>query len=176
MMNKLLLRFSRTVEALVEGGGYVVNVLSVLLVLTVVFDVLTSLAANSFIAAKELSWHIFAVMFLLGASYALKYDRHVRVDVFYANWPPRQKALLNILGTVVFLLPFMLMLFWTSLHFVAFSFGMGETSPNPGGLPLRWLLKAAIPTGAILVILQSLALLIRDVRILKGEGEGQVDS
>ncbi|HQU73930.1 MAG TPA: TRAP transporter small permease subunit, partial [Calditrichia bacterium] len=103
MMNKLLLRFSRTVEALVEGGGYVVNVLSVLLVLTVVFDVLTSLAANSFIAAKELSWHIFAVMFLLGASYALKYDRHVRVDVFYANWPPRQKALINILGTVVFL-------------------------------------------------------------------------
>ena len=107
-------------------------------------------------------------MFLLGAAYSLKHDRHVRVDVFYSRFSPKRKALVNFVGSVVFLVPFCLVGIWGSQAFVTTSFMIGETSPDPGGLPARFILKAAIPIGFLLVLLQGIALSFKSLAIVMG--------
>ncbi|MFQ5652896.1 MAG: TRAP transporter small permease subunit [bacterium] len=135
--------------------------LSTLLVLVVCYDVFTRyLLQKSSIAVQELEWHLFAVIFLLGAAYTLKHDRHVRVDVVYVNFSARVKAWINLLGSLVFLLPFSVLVIITSEKFVLNSFMIGETSPDPGGLPARYLLKVCIPIGFFLLFLQGLSMAI----------------
>ena len=149
-------------ETFIEVVGKGVNWLSLLLVLVVCLDVLLRSAFRiSVPALQESAWHFFGLIFLLGAAYTLKHDRHVRVDLFYTRFSPRRQAIVNIAGTILFLIPFSLVILITSFPFVENSFLIGETSPDPGGLPARYLLKAAIPAGFILLLLQSLASLIR---------------
>ena len=120
----------------------------------------------SFVAVREVEWHLYALIFLLGAAYTLKHDAHVRVDVIFQYFGPRTRALVNVLGTLLFLLPGCWLLIKTSINFVQYAYMIGEVSPDPGGLPLRWLIKAAIPFGFGLVALQGVAFLIRNLLIL----------
>jgi TRAP-type mannitol/chloroaromatic compound transport system permease small subunit len=111
------------------------------------------------VAAQELEWHLFALIILLGAGYTLKHDEHVRVDLLYASsrLSDRHRALIDIIGNLCFLLPFAVLVVWSSLPFAYSSFVGAEVSPDPGGLTNRWLLKAAIPFGFMLLALQALA-------------------
>jgi len=109
----------------------------------------------------ELEWHLFAIIFLLGIPYALQQDRHVRVDLFYEKFQPRNRRLVNLVGTLVFLLPWALVLLYTSWQYAAESFLAGETSPNPNGIPYFWPIKAIIPLAALLLILQGIATGVR---------------
>jgi TRAP-type mannitol/chloroaromatic compound transport system permease small subunit len=132
------------------------------MVLVVCYDVVSRYAFNSSsVATQELEWHLFAVIFLIGAAYTLKQDGHVRVDVFYAQMSTRGKALIDLLGGLIFLVPFSLLIIMTSQSFIHMSWSVMETSPDPGGLPYRYLLKAMIPAGFILVLLQGIALTLR---------------
>ena len=128
------------------------------------------------VALQELEWHLFALIFLLGAAYTLKHDEHVRVDVLYqAKWmTPRRRAMVNLFGCLFLLLPFCILMIVSSVPFVEQSYGWGEASPDPGGLPHRWLLKAMIPLGFVLLVLQGLALCIRSLQtIFKPENSQQ---
>jgi TRAP-type mannitol/chloroaromatic compound transport system permease small subunit len=120
------------------------------------------------VALQELEWHLFAVLFLLGASYTLKHDGHVRVDIFYQSkyLSDRHRAWIDLLGTLIFLLPFCVLIIVASWEFVATSFSIGEGSPDPGGLPYRFLLKAAMPLGFALLIIQGVAIMLRSIDIL----------
>ena len=89
-------------------------------------------SSNTFI---ELQWYLFSLVFLLGAAYALKTGAHVRVDIFYNRISPTAKAWVNIAGTVVFLIPFCLLMISTSWPVVVDSWIRLEGSPDPGGLP-----------------------------------------
>jgi len=111
------------------------------------------------VALQELQWHLFALIFLLGSAYTLKYDEHVRVDVIYQSaWMnDRRRAWVNIFGSFFLLLPFCILIIYTSYPFVYAAFIQNEMSPDPGGLPYRFLLKAAIPVGFGLLALQGLA-------------------
>ncbi len=120
-------------------------------------------------AVQELEWHLFAVMFLIAAAYTLKHDRHVRVDVFYSRFSPRLKAWINLFGSIVFLIPFCLITVWASWNFVLNSFRIGETSPDPGGLPARYVLKAVIPLSFILILLQGISLISQSLRQIRNE-------
>ena len=156
---KLLYGYIRFVDWLNEKVGYAVSWLTTLMVLVVCYDVLTRyLLKKSSIAVQELEWHLFALIFLLGAAYTLKHNRHVRVDVLYSNFSVRTKALIDFLGSLIFLIPFSVLVIWSSRTFVANSFMFQETSPDPGGLPARYILKAAIPAGFLLLLLQGIAL------------------
>jgi len=113
-----------------------------------------------------LEWHLFAFIFLIGAAYALKHDRHVRVDVFYANFTEKQQAWVNLIGTLLFLIPFCIIIIYTSIRFAANAYAIQEGSPDPGGLPARYIVKAAIPIGFILLLLQACSLLIKSMLTL----------
>jgi TRAP-type mannitol/chloroaromatic compound transport system permease small subunit len=111
------------------------------------------------VALQELEWHLFAIIFLLGAAYTFKHDGHVRVDILYRShkFNDRQRAYIDLAGSVVFLIPFCLLIIFSSWPFVANSFSMLEGSPDPGGLPYRFLLKACIPLAFALIMLQGIA-------------------
>jgi TRAP-type mannitol/chloroaromatic compound transport system permease small subunit len=115
----------------------------------------------------ELQWYLFSLVFLLGAAYTLKEDAHVRVDVLYTQLSRRGKAWINILGTVLFLIPFCALILWMSIPFVTNSWAILEGSPDPGGLP-RYPIKTVIPLALLLVMLQGVAILIRETAVLRG--------
>jgi len=110
--------------------------------------------------AQELEWHLMAPIALIGSAYALRHGEHVRVDVLYAAYSPRGKAVADLVAAVLCLLV-CLIVTWLALPYVAQSFANNEGSANPGGIPFRWALKALIPIGFALVALQSLAELLR---------------
>lgn len=116
----------------------------------------------------ELQWYIFSVLFLLGASYALKEDAHVRVDVLYGRLSNRGRAWIDVIGGVLFLLPFSAFVLFVSWPSVRNSWQIREVSPDPGGLP-RYPLKAVILACFVLLILQGLSQLIKDIETIRGE-------
>jgi TRAP-type mannitol/chloroaromatic compound transport system permease small subunit len=112
-----------------------------------------NLSSNSLIEAQ---WYAFSVLFLLGAGYTLQRNGHVRVDVLQARLPPQRRARLEVVGTFLFLIPYCLVMIAAAWGSVAFSWQLGELSPDPGGLP-RFPIKAMIPLGFLLLLLQGLA-------------------
>ncbi len=141
-----------------------------LVVLVVFVDVVMRYAFNtSFVFTQELEWHLFGFIFLMGAGYTLLYDGHVRVDIFYQRLSPRAQAWVNFLGVLFFLIPGCVMVIATSWNFVASSYAVLEGSPDPGGIPYRFLLKACVPVGFILLLLQGISLGIKSLLTILGE-------
>ncbi|MFT4975993.1 MAG: TRAP-type mannitol/chloroaromatic compound transport system permease small subunit [Myxococcota bacterium] len=118
-------------------------------------------------ALTEAQWYMFSAMFLLGGAWALKKDSHVRVDVLYGRLSKRGRAIIDITGTLLFLLPFCVFGVWTSWGYVANSIAQREVSPDPGGL-LRYPIKALIPIAFVLLGLQAISMLIGAVGRLRG--------
>ena len=154
-------------EQISELSGRAASWLTSLLVLIIGYDVAMRYLFNrTSIAIFEVEWHLYAMIFLLGAAYTLKHDKHVRVDVFYSQFSNKGKAWVNLLGTLCWLLPFSLIVLWVSWKYAANSFAISESSPDPGGLPARYLIKACIPLGFAILSLQGLAILIRSLQVL----------
>lgn len=173
---KILDPIATLIEKISEGAGRLSGWLVVVLVLLVCYDVtMRYLFQAGSVALQELEWHIFALIFLLGAAYTLKYDEHVRVDVFYqARWmSPKRRAVVDLFGCLFMLLPFCWLMIHSSIPFVSQAYGWGEASPDPGGLPYRWLLKAMIPIGFVLLALQGVAMIIRCLREIMSHKEPQ---
>lgn len=156
------------IDRLNQVIGTAVSWLTVLLVVVIIIDVFLRYFFNTTSAGSmELEWHLFAAIFLLSAGWTLKEDRHVRVDLFYQNFSENKKALINILGTVFLLLPFCFVGFSESLSFVESSFAVKETSPDPGGLPARYIIKAAIPISFFLMGLQGISIILNGIKTLR---------
>lgn len=165
-----LLRLSRGIDALNEAIGrlvlWLVLVASLVSALNAVSRYLFGLSSN---AMLEIQWYMFALIFLLGAGYTLRHDGHVRIDVLYGRFSRRTQALIDIAGTLLFLLPVSLTILWLSLPMVAESIRIQEMSPDAGGL-LRWPIKLAIPVGFALLSLQGLSEIIKRIAFLRGIG------
>lgn len=114
-------------------------------------------------------------MFMLGAGYTLLHDKHVRVDFFYTRLRRRSKAVVDILGVLVFLLPSVAVIAWLSYPFVLNSWGRFEGSLEAGGLPGIYLLKSVLLLFCIPLALQALSLVIRQVLILTGYADAPAD-
>ncbi|MGD8250734.1 MAG: TRAP transporter small permease subunit [Desulfobacterales bacterium] len=149
-----------------------------LVVLVVFVDVVMRYAfKKSYVFTQELEWHLFAVIFLMGAGYTLYKDGHVRVDIFYQRLSEKGKAWVNFLGVLFFLLPGCYMVIATSWKFVGNSFAVMEGSPDPGGIPYRYLIKACIPAGFILITLQGISLGLKSFLTIIGKNpEAEVES
>ena len=174
----MLLRFSQLIDRLNQRIGYLMALLVPLMILLGVWNVLgryigqfvgQNLSSNALIEGQ---WYVFDLIFLLGAAYTLRHDNHVRVDVFYSNWPPKRKALVNFLGTLLFLLPFCLMVIWASWGNVLHAWLDWEVSPDPGGLP-RYPIKSLVIVCFVLLILQGIADAIRNWAILTDSSDLQ---
>jgi TRAP-type mannitol/chloroaromatic compound transport system permease small subunit len=162
-------RLARALDGIAEWTGRLVAWLVLVLVLVIAWDVaMRYLFQSGSIRLQELEWHLFALIFLLGAAYTLRHDGHVRVDVFLrsSRVGPRARAAVDLFGTCFFLVPFCLLMIIGSIPFVEASYRFGESSPDPGGLPHRFLLKAAIPLGFTLLLLQGVALIARSLNVL----------
>ena len=109
-----------------------------------------------YIWAQELEWWLLVPLTLIGMSYALRHGEHVRVDVLFAGFSNRTKDAVNVISAALAVI-FSALVIWLSLAYVAQSWAIGEGSPNPGGLPALYLMKAMIPLGFALLLLQSLA-------------------
>jgi TRAP-type mannitol/chloroaromatic compound transport system permease small subunit len=120
------------------------------------------------IRLQESITYAHALAFLLAAAWTLKVNAHVRVDVFYRDASPRRRALVDLFGTLVFLLPMAALILWVSLPYVARSWTILERSQEAAGLPAVFLLKTAIPVFAALLILQGIAQAIRAADVLHG--------
>jgi TRAP-type mannitol/chloroaromatic compound transport system permease small subunit len=158
------------IDALNEWVGRVVAWATAVVVVVVFVDVVMRYVFNtSFVFTQELEWHLFAFIFLMGAGATLLKDGHVRVDIFYQRAGPKARAWINLIGVVLFLIPGCYMIVATSLRFVHSSYAVLEGSPDPGGIPYRFILKACIPAGFTLVLLQGIALGIRSFFIIIGK-------
>jgi len=107
-----------------------------------------------------------ATLFMLAAAWTLRAGGHVRVDVFYAEASPRTKAIVDLVGSLLLLLPFMLLLLWLSVPYAARSWAILERSQESSGLPLVFVLKTVIPVFAVLMALQGIAQAIRALAAL----------
>jgi TRAP-type mannitol/chloroaromatic compound transport system permease small subunit len=165
------LNIVNAIETISEWTGRGTSWLVVGMVALIGYDVaMRYLFKSGSVALQELEWHLFALIFLLGAGYTLKYDDHVRIDIFYrSRWVnARWRAWIDLFGSLFLLSPFCLLVIFSSWPFVHDAYVFGEGSPDPGGLPYRFLLKAAIPVGFSLLLIQGLACGLRSLLVLKG--------
>ena len=106
--------------------------------------------------AQELEWHLLVPVVLVGMTYTLRHGEHVRSDILYFRFTPRMRALIDLVSALL-IIAIALLILWFSLHYVQQSFTIDEKSPDPGGLPNRWIIKGMIPIGFALLALQGLA-------------------
>jgi TRAP-type mannitol/chloroaromatic compound transport system permease small subunit len=153
------------IEALIDHIGRATLYVALAMIGLVATNVLLrySLSLGS-VWAQELEWHLLATIILFGMSYALQRGDNVRVDVFYANFSPRAKFIVNLVSGVLTLL-IALLFIKLSASYVAQSYAIGETSADPGGIPWRWAVKGLIPVGFGLLALQTVGALMRLVLI-----------
>lgn len=169
-MVRLLFLIARAINKTNEWTGRLTAWCTGLLVAVVCFDVLARKLFNfSKIWIMDLEWHLFSLIFLMAAGYALKHDRHVRVDLFYDQYSAKDKALTNFWGSLLFLIPWCLIVIYYSTGYAVESFLLKEGSPEPGGLPARYVIKLCISIGIGLLLLQAIANLIESGLILLGK-------
>ena len=159
------------IEKVIHSIEGILALLLLLMTLNVSFDVMMRyFLHNSSVAMQELEWHFFAVIILLGIAVGLKEEAHVRVDFLFERFSDRAQALINILGTLFFLLPLALLITAGSFTFVHDSWVIGEISQNPGGLPYRWLIKGVIPLSFGFLIFSAIGYILRNIRKFQEAG------
>ncbi|MEX1273923.1 MAG: TRAP transporter small permease subunit [Gammaproteobacteria bacterium] len=138
-----------------------------MVIVTVVVVIARYLFDAGWIALQESVTWLHGVALMLGLAYTLKHDAHVRVDVLYRRFGERGRAWVDLVGTVVLLLPLCAYVAWSSWDYVAASWSVGERSREAGGLPGLFLLKTAIPVAAALLALQGITMAAAALRVLR---------
>ena len=164
----LLLALSRLIDKLNEqvgkGAFWLVLLMTIICAGNASYRFIFNDSSNGML---EIQWYLFAAIFLLCSSYTLQKNEHVRIDVISGKFSPKANAIIDIIGTVFFLMPMVVLVLWLSLPLVAESFKIHEMSPNAGGL-IRWPVKALLPAGFALLALQGLSELIKRIAFLMG--------
>ena len=163
---KGLLSFSAAIDALNQKIGVLCDWLVLLACLVSGGNAMVRYAYDySSNAWLEIQWYMFAVIVMLGAAYTLRRNEHVRVDIIYMQLSERGQLWVDVIGTILFLLPMCGLLCWLSWPFFMQSWRIGEESSNAGGL-LRWPVKLLLPVGFVLMALQGLSEIIKRIAAL----------
>lgn len=145
------------------GAWFLVPVITVVIV-----DVVTRrFFTLGSVLLQELEWHFHAIVFLLCAAWTYRNNGHVRVDIFYSRLSRRGKAKTDLIGGLVFLIPFALTMIWLGSAFVHESYLLREVSDAPGGLGYRYLIKGLFPIGFILLLIQGISETMKNYYYLK---------
>lgn len=169
---RLLNQLSVRLEQFSECTGKLVSWLVLVMVLLVSYDVaMRYFFQSGSVALQEMEWHLFSLIFLIGASYTLKHDDHVRLDLFYKSkfMDDRRRAWVDLFGSIFLLIPFCILIISSAWPFVVQSYIHLEGSPDPGGLPYRWILKASIPLGFTFLLLQGIADIVKSLSTVLGK-------
>lgn len=171
MLQKLEIFFDRFSDLM----GWIAGFLNLVMLVNVFYDsIMRYFFDSGSIALQELEWHLFAIVFLFGIAYALKEDGHVRVDILYDHFSPRWKAVVNIGGALLLLLPLSLLIIEGSVWYVHEAFTSGEISGDPGGLTHRWLIKLVIPASFIFLVVSAIGFVLHNINIFRGLEEPPV--
>ncbi|WP_374418926.1 TRAP transporter small permease subunit [Stutzerimonas kunmingensis] len=164
----LLLKLSQLIDWLNErvgkGAFWLVLIMTVISAGNAVVRFTINYSSNGLL---EIQWYLFAAIFMLCSPYTLQKNEHVRIDVLSSKLSPRGLAVIDIIGTLFFLLPMVIVVLWLSLPLVADSFHINEMSANAGGL-IRWPVKILLPIGFTLLALQGISELIKRIAFLAG--------
>ncbi|NNF13074.1 MAG: TRAP transporter small permease subunit [Gemmatimonadetes bacterium] len=183
----VLRRLSQMIDALNDRIGVMIRWLALFMVLVGAISAVVRYFARSqqwtlnLTPATEIQWYFFSIIFLLGAAYGLNHNVHVRVDVMYERYSAKTQAWIDLAGSVLFLIPFSLMMLWVSYPAVRASWQVREASPDPGGLP-RYPIKILILVSFVLLVLQAFSQIVKQVDVILGnrervildEGDGEV--
>ena len=162
-------KFASIIDNLNDRIGYLVGWITTLMVLVVFYDTIMRYTFNKGnVALQELEWHLFAIVFLIGAAYTLKQGGHVRVDIIYQNLSEKTRAWIDFTGIFILLIPFCVMVVLSTQDFIMNSWAVREVSPDPGGLGARYILKAMIPLGFFLLIVQGLSEAAKNFMVIVG--------
>ena len=142
----------------------------IMVVVTVIVVVMRYVFDAGAVWLQESVVWMHAVVFMVGAAYTLQQDEHVRVDIFYRDMGERRRAWIDLLGTLLFLLPLCIFLGYKSWDFVLVSWHLAESSREPGGMPYPFvpLLKSVLLVMPLLLVLQGSSMLIRALQVLRG--------
>ncbi|MCH9047661.1 MAG: TRAP transporter small permease subunit [Proteobacteria bacterium] len=168
----LLNQLSVRLEQVSERTGMLVSWLVLAMVLLVSYDVaMRYFFQSGSVALQEMEWHLFSLIFLIGAAYTLKHDDHVRLDLFYKSkfMDDRRRAWIDLFGSIFLLIPFCILIISSAWPFVYQSYIHLEGSPDPGGLPYRWILKASIPLGFTFLLLQGVSDIVKNLSTILGK-------
>ncbi len=155
----------RFIDRLNENIGHLLAWVALAMVLVqFIVVVMRYVFAIGNIAMQESIWYMHGILFMIGAGYTLLHNGHVRVDVIYGDASPRYKALVDLLGTIFFLIPVTIATFWLSFDYVINAWKVWEGSTETMGLPLIWAYKTVIWVFAVLLFLQALSLLMKSWR------------
>jgi TRAP-type mannitol/chloroaromatic compound transport system permease small subunit len=164
----LLLKLSQFIDRLNErvgkGAFWLVLLMTIASSANAVVRYIFDYSSNGLL---EIQWYLFAAVFLLCSPYALQKNEHVRIDVLSSRFGPRGLAVIDIIGSIFFLLPMVILVLWLSVPIVYESYHIGEMSANAGGL-IRWPVKALLPIGFTLLALQGVSELIKRIAFLQG--------
>ena len=164
----LLLKLSQLIDWLNErvgkGAFWLVLIMTVISAGNAVVRFTVNYSSNGLL---EIQWYLFAAIFMLCSPYTLQKNEHVRIDVLSSKLSPRGLAVIDIIGTLFFLLPMVIVVLWLSLPLVADSYKINEMSANAGGL-IRWPVKILLPIGFTLLALQGISELIKRIAFLAG--------
>jgi TRAP-type mannitol/chloroaromatic compound transport system permease small subunit len=164
----LLLRFSALIDRLNVGIGQSVSWLILLAVLVSTINAIVRKAFDmSSNAWLELQWYLFAASYMLAASYTLQRDEHIRIDVLYGALPRAVRHWINLLGHLFMLMPFTALMIYESWPYMLVSYHQQEYSSNAGGLIL-WPVKALVLAGFVMLFLQGLSEIIKQIAIMRG--------
>lgn len=163
-----LLSLSKLIDAFNEKIGHLISWALLISVLISSGNAVVRYAFNmSSNAWLEIQWYLFGAVYLLAAAYTLRRNEHVRIDVIVNRFSKRTQVWLDILGFILFLLPFTLIITYYAIPYALLAFETGEMSSNAGGL-IQWPAKILIPLGFILLTLQGISELIKRIGYLKG--------
>jgi TRAP-type mannitol/chloroaromatic compound transport system permease small subunit len=167
------LRFADMLESVIDVIGRWTSWVCLGMVLLIAIDVvLRYFFRIGSVAAQELEWHLMSPIALIGMSYAMRYNEHVRVDLFYERLGPRLRIVVELTSALITAVIAAIVIY-LSLEFVRQAFVSGESSTDPGGLPYRFLLKAFVPLGFALLFVQAVAHGMRQcVALARGIGHG----
>lgn len=164
----LLLKLSKLIDWLNErvgkGAFWLILIMAIISAGNASYRFIFDDSSNGML---EIQWYLFAAVFLLCSPYTLQKNEHVRIDVISSKFGPRGLAIIDIVGTLFFLLPMVIMVLWLSIPLVIESYRITEYSANAGGL-LRWPVKALLPLGFALLALQGISELIKRIAFLAG--------
>jgi len=170
-----LRKLASRIDAAQDRFGRGVSWLMLLMVLVVFVDVIMRYVfSKSSVFTQELEWHLFGTVYMLAAGYTMLYDEHVRVDILYSRWSVRRKAWADFILYLIFFYPSAFMVMITAWPFVRDSFRVSEGSPDPGGIPYRFLLKSVIIVGFGLLSVQAFSQTIKNFYWAMGWEEPEV--
>jgi TRAP-type mannitol/chloroaromatic compound transport system permease small subunit len=169
----LLSKIAQWINQLNYRMGQMISWLTLILVALVIIVVLSRyLLGIGSIAVQESVTYVHAVIFMLGLAFTLQRGGHVRVDIFYRDFSARRKAIVDLIGTVIFLLPFCGLILFGSWDYVMASWSIKESSSETGGIAAVYLLKTLMLFMPITLALQGLAQIIDSVLVLKVDSSG----